>query len=76
MEPKVPSGAPDKVVRIVTENGRILRFTTHGVREERTDRDSSSGRPIRSHRYNHVQGFSRRMNVGMVATQALGLDIR
>jgi hypothetical protein len=28
------NGVPDNVVRIVTENGRTLKFTTHGFEEE------------------------------------------
>ncbi len=34
IEAEVPSGVPDNVVRIVTENGRTLKFTTHGFEEE------------------------------------------
>jgi hypothetical protein len=30
----VPDGAPEQVVRIVTENSRTLRFTTHGFETE------------------------------------------
>jgi hypothetical protein len=34
IEAEIPSGVPDNVVRIVTENGRTLKFTTHGFEEE------------------------------------------
>jgi predicted AAA+ superfamily ATPase len=34
IEAEVPNGVPDNVVRIVTENGRTLKFTTHGFEEE------------------------------------------
>jgi hypothetical protein len=34
IEAQVPSGAPDNVVRTVTENSRTLKFTTHGFEEE------------------------------------------
>jgi predicted AAA+ superfamily ATPase len=34
IEAEVPSGVPDNVVRIVTENGRTLKFTTHGFEDE------------------------------------------
>ena len=34
IEAEVPTGVPDNVVRIVTENGRTLKFTTHGFEEE------------------------------------------
>jgi hypothetical protein len=30
----IPDGAPDHVVRTVTENGRTLRFTSQGFEEE------------------------------------------
>jgi hypothetical protein len=30
----MPSGAPDNVVRIVTENGRTLKFTSHGFEQD------------------------------------------
>jgi hypothetical protein len=30
----IPDGAPEQVVRIVTENGRTLKFTNHGFEEE------------------------------------------
>jgi hypothetical protein len=29
-----PAGVPDQVVRIVTENSRTLRFTSHGFERE------------------------------------------
>ena len=31
---EIPTGAPDNVVRTVTENSRTLKFTTHGFEEE------------------------------------------
>jgi hypothetical protein len=34
IEAEVPSGAPDNVVRTVTENSRTLKFTSHGFEEE------------------------------------------
>jgi hypothetical protein len=34
IEAEVPTGVPDNVIRIVTENGRTLKFTTHGFEEE------------------------------------------
>jgi hypothetical protein len=34
IEAEVPGGVPDNVVRIVTENGRTLKFTTHGFEDE------------------------------------------
>lgn len=34
IEADVPSGAPDQVVRTVTENSRTLKFTTHGFEKE------------------------------------------
>jgi predicted AAA+ superfamily ATPase len=34
IEAQVPSGAPDNVVRTVTENSRTLKFTTHGFEKE------------------------------------------
>jgi predicted AAA+ superfamily ATPase len=34
IEAQVPSGVPDNVVRIVTENGRTLKFTSQGFEEE------------------------------------------
>jgi hypothetical protein len=34
IEAQVPSGAPDNVVRTVTENSRTLKFTTHGFERE------------------------------------------
>jgi predicted AAA+ superfamily ATPase len=34
IEAEIPSGAPDHVVRTVTENSRTLRFTSHGFEKE------------------------------------------
>lgn len=34
IEAEVPSGVPDQVVRIVTENGRALKFTSQGFEAE------------------------------------------
>jgi hypothetical protein len=34
IEAEVPSGAPDQVVRTVTENGRTLKFTSQGFENE------------------------------------------
>lgn len=34
IEARFPDGAPDNVVRIVTENSRTLKFTTHGFESE------------------------------------------
>ena len=34
IEAEVPSGAPDHVVRTVTENSRTLKFTSHGFEKE------------------------------------------
>ncbi len=34
IEGELPSGAPDNVVRVVTENSRTLKFTTHGFEKE------------------------------------------
>ena len=34
IEAEIPSGAPDQVVRTVTENSRTLKFTTHGFESE------------------------------------------
>src|SRR5262249_5806782 len=34
IEAEVPLGAPDQVVRAVTENGRTLRFTSQGFEDE------------------------------------------
>ena len=34
IEAEVPEGAPDHVVRTVTENSRTLRFTSHGFEKE------------------------------------------
>jgi hypothetical protein len=34
IEARGPRGVPDNVVRIVTENGRMLKFTTDGFEEE------------------------------------------
>jgi hypothetical protein len=34
IEAEIPSGAPDHVVRTVTENSRTLKFTSHGFEDE------------------------------------------
>jgi hypothetical protein len=34
IEAEVPDGTPERVVRIVTENSRTLRFTSHGFETE------------------------------------------
>jgi len=34
IEAKIPDGAPDNVVRTVTENSRTLKFTDQGFEEE------------------------------------------
>ena len=34
VEAEIPSGAPEQVVRTVTENSRTLKFTTHGFEKE------------------------------------------
>ena len=34
IEAEIPDGAPDQVVRTVTENSRTLRFTSHGFERE------------------------------------------
>jgi len=34
IEAKIPTGAPDQVVRIVTENGRTLKFSSQGFESE------------------------------------------
>jgi hypothetical protein len=34
IEAKIPSGAPHKVVRTVTENSRTLKFTSQGFEQE------------------------------------------
>jgi len=34
LEAEIPSGAPDHVVRTVTENSRTLKFTSHGFERE------------------------------------------
>ena len=34
IEADIPNGAPDNVVRIVTENGRALKFTSQGFESE------------------------------------------
>ncbi len=34
IEATAPSGVPDQVVRIVTENSRTLKFDSHGFEEE------------------------------------------
>jgi hypothetical protein len=34
IQAEIPSGAPENVVRTVTENGRTLKFTTQGFEED------------------------------------------
>ena len=34
IEAKIPGGAPDNIVRTVTENSRTLKFTSHGFEKE------------------------------------------
>jgi hypothetical protein len=34
VEAEIPSGAPDQVVRTVTENSRTLKFTSQGFERE------------------------------------------
>jgi hypothetical protein len=34
LEVEIPTGAPDHVVRTVTENARTLKFTSHGFEKE------------------------------------------
>jgi hypothetical protein len=34
IEARIPQGAPDNVVRTVTENGRTLKFTSQGFEKE------------------------------------------
>jgi hypothetical protein len=34
VDAEIPAGAPDYVVRIVTENGRTLKFTSQGFEAE------------------------------------------
>ena len=34
IEAKIPGGAPEHVVRTVTENSRTLKFTNHGFETE------------------------------------------
>jgi hypothetical protein len=34
IEANIPGGAPDQVVRVVTENGRTLKFVSQGFEEE------------------------------------------
>ena len=34
VEAEIPDGAPENVVRTVTENSRTLRFTSHGFEVE------------------------------------------
>ena len=34
IEASVPNGVPEHVVRIVTENGNSLKFTSHGFESE------------------------------------------
>ncbi len=40
-KPEIPSAGPDPVVRTVTENGRALKFVSHGF-----DADLQSGRDV------------------------------
>jgi hypothetical protein len=46
VEAQIPSGASDQVVRIVTENSRTLKFTSHGF--EKDQLTQPSGRQQRS----------------------------
>jgi hypothetical protein len=34
IEARIPSGAPEQVVRTVTENSRTLKFNSHGFEDE------------------------------------------
>jgi len=34
IEAEIPEGAPDNLVRIVTENSQALKFGSHGFEEE------------------------------------------
>jgi hypothetical protein len=34
IDAQIPNGSPEKVVRIVTENCRTLKFSDHGFEEE------------------------------------------
>jgi hypothetical protein len=34
IQARMPDGAPEKVVRVVTENARTLKFTTHSFETE------------------------------------------
>jgi len=34
IEAEIPAGAPDHVIRTVTENGRTLKFSSQGFEEE------------------------------------------
>ena len=34
IEAEIPGGAPENVVRTVTENGRTLKFTSQGFEKE------------------------------------------
>ena len=34
VEAEIPTGAPERIVRIVTENRRTLKFTDHGFEKE------------------------------------------
>src|SRR5208282_2362360 len=34
IEAEIPAGAPDQVVRVVTENGRTLKFSSQGFESE------------------------------------------
>ena len=43
IEAEIPAGAPDNVVRTVTENSRTLKFTARGLSENRGRRDGLPG---------------------------------
>jgi hypothetical protein len=34
IEAELPAGAPDQLIRVVTENGRVLKFTSQGFEKE------------------------------------------
>jgi hypothetical protein len=34
IEAELPAGAPDHLIRVVTENGRVLKFTNQGFEKE------------------------------------------
>jgi hypothetical protein len=34
VQAEIPEGAPDSVVRIVTENGQVLKFTSQGFERD------------------------------------------